>query len=54
MRSPIGKSARRSSARAAAAVALQAVGEADVVGVSMRRLATVLESESVGCGASVS
>ena len=38
----------RSEYAAAAAVALQVVGEADVVGVSMRRLAAVLESESTG------
>ena len=33
---------------AAAAVALKAIGEADVLGVSMRRLADVLEKESAG------
>ena len=38
----------RSEYAAAAAVALRAVGEADVIGVSMRRLADVLERESVG------
>ena len=38
----------RSEYAAAAAVALRAVGEADVIGVSMRRLADVLERESAG------
>ena len=38
----------RSEYAAAAAVALQVVGEADVIGVSMRRLAAVLESEADG------
>lgn len=38
----------RSEYAAAAAVALRAVGEADVIGVSMRRLVAVLERESVG------
>lgn len=38
----------RAEYAAAAAVALRAVGEADVIGVSMRRLADVLERESVG------
>jgi len=38
----------RSEYAAAAAVAQRALGEADVVGVSMRRLADVLEKESLG------
>ena len=38
----------RSEYAAAAAVALKAVGEAEVIGVSMRRLVSVLEMESVG------
>ena len=38
----------RSDYVAAAAVALKAIGEADVLGVSMRWLAYVLEKESVG------
>ena len=38
----------RSDYAVAAAVALRAVGEADVLGVSMRRLADVLEKESEG------
>ena len=38
----------RSDYVAAAAVALKAIGEADVLGVSMRRLADVLEKESAG------
>lgn len=41
----------RSDYAAAAAGALRAVGEADVIGVSMRRLAAVLESEADGCDA---
>ena len=38
----------RSDYAVAAAVALRAIGEADVLGVSMRRLADALEKESVG------
>ena len=38
----------RSDYAVAAAVALRAIGEADALGVSMRRLADVLEKESVG------
>jgi len=38
----------RSDYAAAAAVALRAIGEADVLSVSMRRLADVLEKESAG------
>lgn len=38
----------RSEYAAAAAGALRSVGEADVIGVSMRRLAAVLEEESAG------
>lgn len=41
----------RSEYAAAAAGALRAVGEADVIGVSMRRLTDVLERESAGRGA---
>lgn len=41
----------RSDYAAAAAVALKAVGEAEVIGVSMRRLVSVLEMESAGRGA---
>ena len=41
----------RSDYAAAAAVALKAIGEAEVIGVSMRRFVSVLEMESAGRGA---